>query len=163
MLANRRFSALGTWRHCLEYELGVSKMPMGLLQTIRTILQGKPEGLAPQQIRDVIKREYPSLYGTDSHHSNVEKGHYKDLDHALLAQIYVAYRAAADIDADKSVKPMKFSLLSAGAFESLNSVYGSSRALQLRQTQWISSYTKRPGRRYDQEGSQHEERVNITN
>lgn len=86
---------------------------VGLLQAIRTILQAKPDGLTPQQIRDVIKREYPSLYGTDSHRSNVEKGHYKDLDHALLAQIYVAYRTASDIYADKSVKPMKFSLMSA--------------------------------------------------
>ncbi len=85
---------------------------MGLLQAIRIILQDKPEGLTPQQIRDVIKRDYPSLYGTDSHRGNVEKGHYKDLDHALVAQIYVAYRNAADIYADKSVKPMKFSLMS---------------------------------------------------
>jgi len=84
---------------------------MSLIQAIRTILQGKPEGLTPQQIRDVIKRDYPDLYGTESHRSNVDKGHYKDLDHALLAQIYVAYRAAPDIYADKSVKPMKFSLM----------------------------------------------------
>jgi hypothetical protein len=84
---------------------------MGLLQAIRIILQGKPEGLTPQQIRDVIKRDYPALYGTDSHRNNVEKGHYKDLDHALLAQIYVAYRGAPDVYADKSVKPMKFSLM----------------------------------------------------
>ena len=84
---------------------------MSLIQAIRTILQGKPEGLTPQQIRDVIKRDYPALYGTESHRSNVDKGHYKDLDHALLAQIYVAYRTAPDIYADKSVKPMKFSLM----------------------------------------------------
>ena len=84
---------------------------MSLIQAIRTILQGKPEGLTPQQIRDVIKRDYPDLYGTESHRSNVDKGHYKDLDHALLAQIYVAYRTAPDIYADKSVKPMKFSLM----------------------------------------------------
>jgi hypothetical protein len=84
---------------------------MSLIQAIRTILQGKPEGLTPQQIRDVIKRDYPDLYGTESHRSNVDKGHYKDLDHALLAQIYVAYRGAPDIYADKSVKPMKFSLM----------------------------------------------------
>ena len=88
---------------------------MGLSQAIRTILQGKPEGLTPQQLRDIIKRDYPALYGTESHRSNVEKGHYKDLDHALLAQIYVVYRTAADIYADKSVKPMKFSLMSSGA------------------------------------------------
>jgi hypothetical protein len=86
---------------------------MGLLEVIRKILQSKPEGLTPQELRETIKVEYPALYGTESHRRNVEKGHYKDLDHALLAQIYVAYRAAPDIYADKSVKPMRFNLLGA--------------------------------------------------
>jgi hypothetical protein len=84
---------------------------MGLLEVIRKILQSNPDGLTPQDLREVIKAEYPSLYGTESHRRNVERGHYKDLDHALLAQIYVAYRNAPDVYADKSVKPMRFSLI----------------------------------------------------
>lgn len=63
--------------------------------------------MTPQQLRDRIKTDHPDYYGTESHRRNVEKGHYKDLDHALLAQIYVAARSASQIAVDKSQKPIK--------------------------------------------------------
>jgi hypothetical protein len=66
--------------------------------------------MTPQQIREAIKAKHPDFYGTESHRRNVQKGHYKDLDHALLAQIYVAARTGGQISVDKSQKPMRLSL-----------------------------------------------------
>src|SRR5712671_3745641 len=66
--------------------------------------------MTPQQLRDKIKMDHPDYYGTDSHRRNVEKGHYKDLDHALLAQIYIAARSAAGVVTDRSQKPMRLLL-----------------------------------------------------
>ncbi len=63
---------------------------MSFVELIRQILRDHPEGMTPQQLRDKIKMDHPDYYGTESHRRNVEKGHYKDLDHALLARIYVA-------------------------------------------------------------------------
>src|SRR5581483_8650726 len=76
-------------------------------ELVRQILRSRPEGMTPQQIRDKIKSDYPEHYGTESHRRNVEKGHYKDIDHALLAQIYVAARSASQISVDKTQKPIK--------------------------------------------------------
>jgi len=42
----------------------------------------------------------------------VEKGYYKDLDHALLAQIYVSSRSTGEIVADRSQKPLRLTLTS---------------------------------------------------
>ena len=66
--------------------------------------------MTPQQLRDKIKTDHPEYYGTESHRRNVEKGHYKDLDHALLAQIYVASRSAGQIAVDRSQKPIKLTV-----------------------------------------------------
>jgi hypothetical protein len=82
---------------------------MGFSELLRQILRDHPEGMTPQQLRDKIKAQYPAFYGTESHRRNVERGHYQSLDHALLAQIYVA-RNAAGIMTDSSQKPMKFFL-----------------------------------------------------
>lgn len=79
---------------------------MSFFELVRQILRLHPKGMTPQQLRDKIKADYPDHYGTESHRRNVEKGHYKDLDHALLAQIYVASRTAG-IVVDKSEKPIK--------------------------------------------------------
>lgn len=68
--------------------------------------------MTPQQLRDRIKTDHPDYYGTESHRRDVEKGHYKDLDHALLAQIYVAARSASQIAVDKSQKPIKLLAIS---------------------------------------------------
>src|SRR5262249_54873176 len=76
-------------------------------ELIRQILRTDPEGMTPQQLRDKIKVDHPEYYGTESHRRNVEKGHYKDVDHALLAQIYVASRGAGNISLDKSQKLIK--------------------------------------------------------
>ncbi|MBU6470444.1 MAG: GIY-YIG nuclease family protein [Gammaproteobacteria bacterium] len=66
--------------------------------------------MTPQQIRETVKANYPDFYGTESHRRNVEKGHYKDLDHALLAQIYVASRTGGQIFVDKTQKPIRLTL-----------------------------------------------------
>ena len=79
---------------------------MSFFELIRQILRAHPEGMTPQQLRDKIKTDHPEYYGTESHRRNVEKGHYKDLDHALLAQIYVASRSAGQIAVDRSQKPI---------------------------------------------------------
>lgn len=83
---------------------------MTFADLIRKILHEHPEGMTPQQIRDMVKFNHPDFYGTESHRRNVEKGHYKDLDHALLAQIYVASRTGGQIFVDKSQKPIRLSL-----------------------------------------------------
>ena len=83
---------------------------MSFFELIRQILRAHPEGMTPQQLRDEIKTDYPDYYGTESHRRNVEKGHYKDLDHALLAQIYVASRSVGQIAVDKSQKPIKLTV-----------------------------------------------------
>lgn len=76
------------------------------IDLIRQILKENNSGLSPQVIREIIKLNYPEFYGTESHLVNVKKGHYKDLDHALLAQIYIATRSVNDIEVDRSVKPI---------------------------------------------------------
>ena len=83
---------------------------MTFADLIRQILRSHPEGMTPQQIRDTIKSKHQDFYGTESHRRNVEKGHYKNLDHALLAQIYVASRTGGQIFVDKSQKPIRLSL-----------------------------------------------------
>lgn len=80
------------------------------MDLIRQILRSHPEGMTPQQIRETVKASYPDFYGTASHRRNVEKGHYKDLDHALLAQIYVASRTGGQIFVDKSQRPIRLTL-----------------------------------------------------
>lgn len=83
---------------------------MNFTDLVRTILRDNPEGLTPQQIRDIIKTNYPDRYGTESHQRNVDKGNYNNLDHALLAEIYIATRQASDIYADKSTRPMTLTM-----------------------------------------------------
>lgn len=83
---------------------------MTFADLIREILRNHPEAMTPQQIRDTVKSNHLNFYGTESHRRNVDKGHYKDLDHALLAQIYVAARTGGQIFADRSQKPMRLSL-----------------------------------------------------
>ncbi|WP_319049425.1 GIY-YIG nuclease family protein [Pseudomonas aeruginosa] len=78
---------------------------------IRQILREHPDGLTPQHIRAIVKRDYPQHVGTPSHLRNVASGSYVDLDHAVLAAIYTACRSASDISADKSRKPHLMTLL----------------------------------------------------
>ncbi|GHD50950.1 MAG TPA: hypothetical protein DHU56_17275 [Marinobacter sp.] len=83
---------------------------MKFIDLIRMILRDRPEGATPQQIRDQIKADCPDWYGTAAHRRNVDKGHYNNLDHALLAEIYIATRQASDIFADKSTRPMTLTM-----------------------------------------------------
>lgn len=83
---------------------------MKFIELIRMILRDRLEGATPQQIRDQIKADYPDWYGTPAHRRNVDKGHYNNLDHALLAEIYIATRQASDIFADKSTRPMTLTM-----------------------------------------------------
>lgn len=84
--------------------------PVTFTDLIKLILKGHPDGMTPQEIRDIIKSNHPDFFGTESHRRNVEKGHYKDLEHALLAQIYVASRTTSHIFVDRSQKPFLLSL-----------------------------------------------------
>lgn len=77
---------------------------------IKEILRTRPQGLTPQQIREVIKAEHPAYYGTETQVRNVERGNYGSLDHALLAQIYIAARGG-QFHVDDSVRPYVLSLL----------------------------------------------------
>jgi len=83
---------------------------MTFAEIIKRVLLSVREPRTPQEIRELIKRDYPSLYGTQSHIRNVEKGHYKNLDHALLAQIYGVVRTHKYFSCDTTSKPMNVSL-----------------------------------------------------
>ncbi|MGQ7864053.1 hypothetical protein ACUN0G_33000 [Pseudomonas sp. 32A] len=91
---------------------------LSFADVVRTILRDHPAGMTPQEIREVVKVHYPEHYGTESHLRNVQNGNYKDVDHAVLARIYLTCRSARDIFADKSQKPHRMSLeASAGPIE----------------------------------------------
>lgn len=84
---------------------------MKFSDAVRKILSSGIDPMTPQEIRDHIKMSYPEFYGTPAHIRNVEKGHYKDLDHALLAQIYTLVKTSDKFVCDKNFKPMKISLI----------------------------------------------------
>lgn len=86
---------------------------MSFVDIICQILRTYPEGLTPQQIREIIKARYPDYYDTESHRRNVAKGHYNDVDHALLAQIYGMSRTSGQVVVDKTQKPIRL-MFSAG-------------------------------------------------
>lgn len=83
---------------------------MTLVDVVKDILTATSNPITPQEIRELIKKEHPEYYGTPSHINNVAKGHYKDLDHALLAQIYGLTRRKKSFFCDETHKPMKISL-----------------------------------------------------
>lgn len=82
---------------------------MSLVNIISKILIKNPEGLTPKEIKEIIKTSYAEYYATESHLRNVDKGHYKDVDHALLAQIYTASQGGR-FDVDRSQRPVKLSI-----------------------------------------------------
>jgi hypothetical protein len=84
---------------------------MGLSEAIVNLLVKAGVSLTPQEIRESIKSQYPDLYGTESHARNVEKGHYHDLDHALLAQIYSVVGTGSQFSRDRATRPMRVSLV----------------------------------------------------
>ncbi|CAI8906975.1 GIY-YIG nuclease family protein [Pseudomonas zeae] len=97
------------------------RLELTFTDAVRSILREHPGGMTPQEIREIVKLRYPEHYGTESHIRNVESGNYKDIDHALLARIYIACRSATDIFADKTQKPHKMSLDLGADFSELES------------------------------------------
>jgi hypothetical protein len=84
---------------------------MTFVSIIKKILAWRNVPMTPQEIRSVIKEKYIQFYATPSHIRNVKKGHYKDLDNALLAQIYSTVRTNKKaFFCDNSQKPMRISL-----------------------------------------------------
>jgi hypothetical protein len=84
---------------------------MTFSNTIREILCAKDKPMTPQEIREEIKDNYPHFYGTESHLKNVRNGHYKDIDHAVLAQIYSAVKTGKKFFCNKQHKPVLVSLI----------------------------------------------------
>lgn len=83
---------------------------MSFSDVIREILVSTSQPMSPKEIRDKVKADYPQYFGTQSHKDNVEKGYYKDIDHALLSQIYSIVGSNDQFFCDKSQKPMKIFL-----------------------------------------------------
>lgn len=83
---------------------------MTFTDVLKALLGSTSGSMTPQEMREQIKREYPEHYGTPSHIRNVAKGHYKTLDHALLAQIYSLVRMNRSFSCDKNHKPVRISL-----------------------------------------------------
>lgn len=77
---------------------------MKFSDVVKNILSSNSNPMTPQEIRDQVKMNQPDFYGTPSHHRNVEKGHYKDLDHALMAQIYSLTGTCDIFQCNKSTK-----------------------------------------------------------
>jgi hypothetical protein len=84
---------------------------MKFIDAVREILLTTAGQMTPQEIRENIKKRYPEFYGTPAHIRNVEKGHYKDIDHALLAQIYTLIGTNDNFFCERNSKPMKVSLV----------------------------------------------------
>ena len=82
---------------------------MKFSQAVQEICRSTSKPITPQEIRDWIKVRYPEHYRTEAHLRNVEKGHYKDPDHALLAQIYITVRSNKHLHCDTSQKTMLIS------------------------------------------------------
>jgi len=83
---------------------------MTFTHSIMEIVSSATNQITPQEIREIIKKDHPEFYGTQSQIRNVTKGYYKDLDHAVLAQIYTAIRNHKLFLCDNNCKPMKVSL-----------------------------------------------------
>lgn len=86
------------------------EIDLSFADIICQILRTTPEGMTPQQIREEIKTRFPDYYDTESHRRNVAKGHYNDVDHALLAQIYGVSRTSGQVVVDKTQKPIRLVL-----------------------------------------------------
>jgi hypothetical protein len=84
---------------------------LSFTDVVKRILSLSPEPITPQEIRDQIKQHYSRFYGTASHLNNVERGHYQNIDYALLAQIYSLVRTNDSFFCDKNCKPMRISLV----------------------------------------------------
>jgi hypothetical protein len=82
-----------------------------LRQAVRTVLANSPEPLAPIQIMNRVKEQFPHLYGTESQRRSVEKGNCQNLDHALKLPIYNMVINSSEFVIDRSTRPMRVSLI----------------------------------------------------
>jgi len=87
---------------------------MTLKDILEIIIKSSSKPLTPQEIRSIIKDKHPDHYGTSSHQMNVQRGHYTNLDHALLAQIYTLIRQSNYFYCDTNFKPMRVSINKSG-------------------------------------------------
>jgi len=85
-------------------------MNMKFTDVVKNILSTAPGPMTPQDIRKQAKSRYPDFYGTPAHHRCVEKGYYKNIDDALLAQIYTVIGTNNGFECDRTTRPMKVSL-----------------------------------------------------
>lgn len=83
---------------------------MTFTDAVKAILAVSTERMTPQEIREVIKKEYPQYYGTPAHARTVQMKQCQSLDHALLSQIYGLVGTNKAFTCDKTIKPMKISL-----------------------------------------------------
>ena len=84
---------------------------MTFVEVVRQVLVSQGAPMTPQEIREKIIKNFPEFYGTESHKRNVERGHYQNIDHALLAQIYSVVRTNDSFFCDKDTRPMKISIV----------------------------------------------------
>ena len=83
---------------------------VNLEDAVVRILKQSPKPLAPSEIRDQIKLEFPALYGTERQQAYFAKGHFNSLDHALTAEIYKLVRRSENFFCDDTSRPMRISL-----------------------------------------------------
>ena len=83
---------------------------MTFINIVKEILKSASKPMTPQEISEVIKKDYPQYHGTLSHQRNVKKGYYKNIDHALLAQIYGQTGNNKSFFCNKTIIPKEISL-----------------------------------------------------
>ncbi len=83
---------------------------MRLNDAIQILLSSASGPMTPQDLREGIKKDYPLLYGTPSQVRLVQRGHYQNIDHAVLANIYSLVRSSKRFSCERSSKPLKVSL-----------------------------------------------------
>lgn len=74
------------------------------------IVGNNSSAVTPQEIRDRIKQQFPSLCDTAAQRRSVESKHHSDVDHALLAQIYTFVGANPRFERDESVTPYRIAI-----------------------------------------------------
>jgi len=105
---SRQVEGLTIVNNPLDIQSNKDGIHISFMNAIKKSINNTP--LTPQEIREEIRKNYPYLYGTESHHTNVDKGHYQHIDHAVLAQIYSQTKDNKDFLIDKSTKPLTISL-----------------------------------------------------
>lgn len=79
-------------------------------EAIYEVIRNAARPITPQEVRDIIKVQFPQFFGTESHTRAVEKKTFNSLDHALLADVYTYVKGSDKFLIDQSVKPYRISL-----------------------------------------------------